>query len=110
DQPAFHQILDHGRKAGLVAPIGERQLRLADAGIARDQSQSSEPPRPFADLRRKVGERLESSLLRHAEVEADPMREWTKIDRQANGFAVPAAPAAACPVCGARGAWVLQHL
>src|SRR4026209_1503733 len=81
DQPALHQIPDPGRKAGLVAPVGQRQLRLADAGIARDQCQSGEPAWAFADLLRKVGESLESSLLRHTEVEADPVREWTKIDR-----------------------------
>ena len=77
----LHQILDDRRKAGLVAAIGERQLRLADAGIARDQCQSGKPARAFADLLRKEGERLKGSLLRHAQVETDPMRERTKIDR-----------------------------
>ena len=81
DQPPLHQILDDRCKTGFIAAIGKRQLRLADAGIARDQCQSGEPAWAFADLLRKVGERLKGSFLRHAQIEADPVRERTKIDR-----------------------------
>ena len=43
-------VVDHRPRLVFVAAIGLRQLRLTDAGIARDQRQSGEPTRAFADF------------------------------------------------------------
>ncbi|MBI3705667.1 MAG: hypothetical protein HY244_17880, partial [Rhizobiales bacterium] len=43
-------------------------------------------------------EGLEGGILRHAQIEPEPMRERSEIDRFGNGFAVFAAAGAAPPV------------
>jgi hypothetical protein len=48
DQSAPHQGFNHRRQARLVAAIGERQRRLADARVARDQRQRGKTARTFA--------------------------------------------------------------
>src|SRR5262245_48468873 len=52
DQTTPYKIFDHWRKARFVAAVGERKFGLADAWVAGDQRQGSEPARTFADLLR----------------------------------------------------------
>src|SRR5215475_4073051 len=52
DQTTPHKIFDYWRKARFVAAVGERKFGLADAWVAGDQRQGSEPARTFADLLR----------------------------------------------------------
>src|SRR5262249_19820619 len=59
DQAAANQIIEHGREARLVAAVGAAERGLADAGVAADQHQRGEPPRPAADLVGEPQKRLE---------------------------------------------------
>ena len=88
DQATASQILHHRRHARLVAPIGLRQLGLADARIPRDQSQSRETPWALANVLRAPRERLKCSFLRHTQIKPDPGSERPEVDRPGK-FAVP---------------------
>ena len=80
DQAAALEVAQGRRQRGLVAAGGAAQHRLADAGVAADQRQESEAARRQVDLADLAGERLEGGDLRHAQVEADPVRQRTVVD------------------------------
>src|SRR6185312_7299535 len=67
--------------------------------VAADQHQRGETAGTLADLLRPPGERLERSLLRHPQVEADPSGQRAEIDIRRRRAAVPVAahePPLAC--------------
>ena len=68
------------RQSRLVAAVGAAERGLADAGILADQGERREAAGSHADLLRQPGERLERGVLRHAQVEADPVLQRTEVD------------------------------
>jgi hypothetical protein len=74
------------------------QRGLADTGIAPDQGESGEAARALPDLLVQAGKRLERRLLRHAQIEADPIGQRTVIDRFACGRPVSSAPDRHLPI------------